>query len=157
MALKMDRHMHQDRREMWTVNFSLKIVHFRQNRRFLVVRIILNTKSPHFFKHGPGRLVRIFLNNKSPHLFKHGPHFFKQVRIIFKHGPHFFKHGPHFFKHGPHFFKQEVRIFFKHKVRILVPARMWVHFVSVLDLTKILIIVKVYLYLRNYLSDISEN
>ena len=34
---------------------------------------------------------------------------------------------------------------------------MWVNFVSVLDLTKILIIVKVYLYLRNYLSDISEN
>ena len=88
----------------------------------LVVRIILNTKSPHFFKHDPRRSVRIFLNNKSPHSFKHGPHFFKQVRIFFKHGPHFFKHGPHFFKHGPHFFKQEVRIFFKHKVRILVPA-----------------------------------
>ena len=34
---------------------------------------------------------------------------------------------------------------------------MWVNFVSVLDLTKIQIIVKVYLYLRNYLSDISEN
>ena len=26
------------------------------------------------------------------------------------------------FKHGPHFFKQEVRIFLKHKVRILVQA-----------------------------------
>ena len=90
----------------------------------LVVRIILNTKSPHYFKHDPGRSVRIFLNNKSPHSFKHGPHFFKQVRIFFKRGPHFFKHGPHFFKHGPHFFKQEVRIFFKHKVRILVLAHL---------------------------------
>ena len=36
--------------------------------------------------------------------------------------PHFLKHGPHLFKHGPHLFKQEVRIFFKHKVRILVLA-----------------------------------
>ena len=97
----------------------------------LVVRIILNTESPHYFKHCPGRSVRIFLNNKSPHSFKHGPHFFKQVRIFFKHGPHFFKHGPHFFKHGPHFFKQEVRILFKHKVRILVPAHLnYVRFFS---------------------------
>ena len=91
--------------------------------RISLAGLPLNTKSPHFFKHDPRRSVRIFLNNKSPHSFKHGPHFFKQVRIFFKHGPHFFKHGPHFFKHGPHFFKQEVRIFFKHKVRILVPAQ----------------------------------
>ena len=67
----------------------------------LAVRIILNKKSPDFFKRGPD-------------FFKHGPDFFKQ-------GPDFFKHGPDFFKHGPDFFKQEVRIFFKPKVRILVP------------------------------------
>ena len=51
--------------------------------------------------------VRIILNKKSPDFFKRGPDFFK--------------HGPDFFKHGPDFFKQEVRIFFKPKVRILVP------------------------------------
>ena len=46
---------------------------------------------------------------------------------FFKPGPDFFKPGPDFFKHGPDFFKQEVRIFFKPKVRILVPDLIYAH------------------------------
>ena len=99
-----------------------------------MVRIILNTKSPHYFKHCPGRSVRIFLNNKSPHSFKHGPHFFKQVRI--------------FFKHGPHFFKQEVRIFLKHKIRILVLA----HYRKGSQMTQFLVL-EINIFMFVYLKD----
>ena len=81
----------------------------------LAARIILNQKSPDFFKHGPDFF------KLGPDFFKHGPDFFKLGPDFFKLGPDFFKLGPDFFKLGPDFFKQEVRIIFKPKVRILVP------------------------------------
>ena len=45
--------MHQDRQDIRTVNFSFEIIQCLQNRRFLVVGIILKNKSPHKFKHDP--------------------------------------------------------------------------------------------------------
>ena len=60
----------------------------------------------------------------------------------------FLKHGPHFFKHGPHFFKQEVRIFLKHKIRILVLA----HYRKGSQMTQFLVL-EINIFMFVYLKD----
>ena len=60
----------------WKKNVQKRTVRFSA---ILAARIILNQKSPDFFKHGPDFF------KLGPDFFKLGPDFFKQeVRIIFK-------------------------------------------------------------------------